>query len=304
MSWVIAVQRLQQPDGGDLLEVLERNPLAAIKAPRNRVSKRQVIDGSGVRGPAVRGGQRRRGGLLLHARGDSWRLRAPSRPGRLVTRHPSTPRFHDRRVRIRRFGIDGSTGAANGSIWSSPEARDSSGGVSASRIARSPPAHAQPPRGAHAVRRGPLRVPRLLREGARPAPLAGAPGHPGRGCHAAERPPPSAAAEARVRRCERTACLSQWFRIAGTTVHCAECLIRRPPPVRARRHVDPSSPACPGIAEHFALRATAPADPVRRRRFGTAQGRRGRRSGEDPRRHVPNRAAACRRATCSGSSRR
>jgi len=32
MRWVIAVQRLEQPDGGDLLEVLERNPLAAMKA--------------------------------------------------------------------------------------------------------------------------------------------------------------------------------------------------------------------------------------------------------------------------------
>ena len=31
MSWVIAVQRLEQPDGGDLLEVLERNPLARSK---------------------------------------------------------------------------------------------------------------------------------------------------------------------------------------------------------------------------------------------------------------------------------
>ena len=43
MSWVVAVQRLEQPDGGDLLEVLERNPLAAIEAPRDRVGERQVV---------------------------------------------------------------------------------------------------------------------------------------------------------------------------------------------------------------------------------------------------------------------
>ena len=36
MSWVVAVQRLEQPDGGDLLEVLERN-----RWPR---SKRRAIE--------------------------------------------------------------------------------------------------------------------------------------------------------------------------------------------------------------------------------------------------------------------
>ncbi len=90
-----------------------------------------------------------------------------------------------------------------------------------------PPAHAQSPRGAHAVRRGPLRVPRLLRAGARSAPLGGAPGHPGRGCRASGRPPPSAAAEVHVRRCRgprscrsrplmrRTACCRNRFASPG-----------------------------------------------------------------------------------------
>ena len=38
MSWVKAVQRLEQPDGGDLLEVLERNPLAAIEVSRDQLA--------------------------------------------------------------------------------------------------------------------------------------------------------------------------------------------------------------------------------------------------------------------------
>ena len=51
MSGVIAVQRLEQPDGGDLLEVLKRNSLAAIEAPRDRVGKRQVVADQAFAGP-------------------------------------------------------------------------------------------------------------------------------------------------------------------------------------------------------------------------------------------------------------
>ena len=53
MGRVIAVQRLEQPDGGDLLEVLERNPLAAIEAPRDRVGKRQVVADQAFAGPRI-----------------------------------------------------------------------------------------------------------------------------------------------------------------------------------------------------------------------------------------------------------
>jgi hypothetical protein len=46
-----ALSSLEQPDGGDLLEVLERNPLAAIEAPRDRVGKRQVVADQAFAGP-------------------------------------------------------------------------------------------------------------------------------------------------------------------------------------------------------------------------------------------------------------
>ena len=42
MTGVIALQRLQQAERRDLLEVVERHPAATIKAPRDRVGKRQV----------------------------------------------------------------------------------------------------------------------------------------------------------------------------------------------------------------------------------------------------------------------
>jgi hypothetical protein len=54
-----------------------------------------------------------------------------------------------------------------------------------------------------------------------------------------------------------------------------------PAPVRARRHVGPSGPACPGTAEEFALRATAQPRRYGDAGFGTALGRGGRRSRED-----------------------
>ena len=93
MSWVIAVQRLEQPDGGDLLEVLERNPLAAIDASRDRVGKRQVAADQAFGGPrsAVVGVGAEICCLTLAViRGVCERR---SRSGRLVTRHPLTPRF-------------------------------------------------------------------------------------------------------------------------------------------------------------------------------------------------------------------
>jgi hypothetical protein len=138
------------------------------------------------------------------------------------------------------------------------------------------------------VRRGALRVPRLLREGARS-------GSSWR-CSRSSRSWISRRWAATSERSRRSSCSSlPWSSLmplaAADATHRApiaivshrrrDCPVRRvphppPAPVRARRHVGPSGPACPVTAEAL---------------------------GEDRRRYVPNRAAACRRATSSGSSR-
>ena len=96
---VIAVQRLEQPDRGDLPQVIERNPVTAIEAPRDRVGERQVPVDQSLAGPgvAVVGVGAEVGGLSLalprcvSGRG--------VRCGRVVTKHLNAPLRH----RERRF---------------------------------------------------------------------------------------------------------------------------------------------------------------------------------------------------------